>query len=368
MSLFDKIRGQERALNILRTAINNKKASGSYLFYGNKGIGKFTTALYFGMALNCESEDKPCGKCVSCQKFLSFSHPDFIYLFPSPNLKFQLDGSYKEEKFSTEYESYIEMRRNYPWRNFSFSQRVEIRIDAIRMLIHRLSLSTHESKYKVCLIENVDLMNINTANAFLKTLEEPPSDTVILLTSSRPDFLLPTILSRCQKVSFNPLSIDEIQNELIEMHGVEASQSRLLARVANGSMEKALQLLEEGESEIRIEASNLKTIIIEQNDLDFWEFLANHRGKPPDWLEQIIMHLQITLSDLGHYRHNPNYIVNIDRTSIIEDMYHQNPQIDEKALDLIRFLEGCQKKLKGNVNQQLILLEIYKKLGDLYKK
>ncbi len=366
MSLFDRIRGQERALGILKTSLETGKAGGSYLFYGGDGIGKFTTALYFGMALNCEEEDRPCGVCNSCRKFLSFNHQDFSYIFPTPNIKFQIDGSLKDDKFAEEYEEYLDFRRNHPWRSFSFSQKVEIRIDAIRMLIHRLSLSPNEARYKICLIESVDMMNNSTANAFLKTLEEPPRDTIILLTSSRPDFLLPTILSRCQKIPFNPLSVNDIQTELLEEHGVEASQARLIARIANGNMERSLQLMEEGDTEVREQVNRLKEIISTQDDLAFFDFLAENKGNSPDWLAKIIIHLQIALADLAFFQYDPEFIVNIDRTNIIEAMYHKYPEISEKALDQVRFLEECQKKLKGNVNQQLIMIEIYNKLGQLF--
>ena len=367
MSFFDKLRGQDRAIKILKTAIKTDKAGGSYLFYGSEGLGKFTTALYFAMALNCDSDDAPCGICNSCQKFLNISHPDFIYIFPTPNLKFQIDGSYKEEKLGKEYLNFIEQRSKYPWKSFSFSQKAEIRIDAIRMLIHKISRSPNEAKYKICIVQDADLMNNNTANAFLKTLEEPPRNTIILLTSSRPDFLLPTILSRCQKIPFNQLSVNDIQSELLENQGIEASQARLIARIANGNMERSLQLKEEGDTLMRETASKLKKLITSQDDLGFYEFLTMNKGNSPDWLSNLIIHLQIALADLAFFEHNPEFIVNIDQTNLIETMYHKYPQVDEKILDHVRFLEDCQKKIKGNVNQQLILIEIYNRLGKLFQ-
>ncbi|MCF7920055.1 MAG: DNA polymerase III subunit [Candidatus Cloacimonetes bacterium] len=366
MNLFNKIRGQHRALEMLHSVIDNNKIGGSYLFYGPEGVGKYTTALYFAMAINCLEEDKPCGTCYSCKKFLSFSHPDFIYLFPTPNMKFQLDGSIKEEKFLKEYESFLASRRQTPWNTYTFSQKTELRVDAVRMLIHRISFSPNEAKYRICLLEAVDLMNRTTANAFLKTLEEPPPNTIMLLTSSRPDFLLPTILSRCRKVPFLPLSVIDIQNELLEEHGVEAMQARVFARLASGNMEKALQLLESGNTESRADANELKELIVAHDDLGFMDFLGKLRQKPPSWLYEVIIHLQISLADIAFFEHNQEYLVNIDRTHLIEMMYHKYPNIDENIWEEIRFLEDCQKKLKGNVNSQLILIEIYNRFCELF--
>ena len=84
--MFYRIKGQDRAIDILRRALKQDKVANSYLFYGPEGVGKFTTALFLGMAMNCHStmDKRPCGVCPSCKKFLSFSHPDLIYVFPFP--------------------------------------------------------------------------------------------------------------------------------------------------------------------------------------------------------------------------------------------------------------------------------------------
>jgi len=110
--MFRQIKGQEQALSVLKHAIHSGKVGQAYLFYGPEGVGKFTTALYFGMALNCQSEDleKPCGVCNSCKKFLQFSHPDFIYVFPTPNLKLSVEGDIQESKYVSEYQGYFKIR------------------------------------------------------------------------------------------------------------------------------------------------------------------------------------------------------------------------------------------------------------------
>jgi len=86
--MFRNIKGQAGALKILKLALENNRVAQAYLFHGSDGVGKFTTALYFGMALNClsKSEFRPCGVCASCRKFMALDHPDLIYLFPTPNL------------------------------------------------------------------------------------------------------------------------------------------------------------------------------------------------------------------------------------------------------------------------------------------
>src|SRR3990170_1800077 len=132
---FAEIKGQDRAINILKRSIANDHIAHSYLFHGPDGAGKKCVAISFAMAMNCtEAEGDACGQCTSCRKISSGIHPDFTLL----------DGESGE-------------------------------------------------------------INISASNAFLKTLEEPPADTVIILISSSPDMLLQTILSRCRKVSFSQI-------------------------------------------------------------------------------------------------------------------------------------------------------------------
>ena len=101
--MFSKIKGQDKAISILQRAIENDKIANSYLFYGPDGVGKFTTALYFGMALNCHAilENRPCGLCPSCLKFLAYSHLDMVYVFPFPKESgrndISLEGEIKDE-------------------------------------------------------------------------------------------------------------------------------------------------------------------------------------------------------------------------------------------------------------------------------
>ncbi|MFC1898409.1 DNA polymerase III subunit delta', partial [Candidatus Cloacimonadota bacterium] len=108
--MFKNILGQEKAISILTRAIENDKIANSYLFFGPDGVGKYTSALYFGMAINCHSKQKemPCGICPSCKKFLSYTHPDSVYIFPSPKLDISVDGEIKSNKMLTEYEAYLE--------------------------------------------------------------------------------------------------------------------------------------------------------------------------------------------------------------------------------------------------------------------
>ncbi len=370
--MFEQIKGQEKAVSILKNAIETDKIAHSYLFYGPDGVGKFTTALYFGMAINCHatSDKRPCGSCPSCRKFLSFSHPDFLFVFPFPKEKdkdITIDGEIKTEKILLEYEAYIENKIKTPWQEFHFSKNTGIRIASIRMLENRIKLSPNEGNYKIYIIENAETMVVQAANAFLKTLEEPPHDTIIILTTSKPNSLLPTILSRCQKVPFFQVPRKIIEKELEENKFLENIEAKMFARIAHGNMEKALQLAEKGTTDSRNETIEFLNILIAQDDLRFIDFANRYRtSKTQSQLTEIISHLIIWISDISYFKNFPSEIVNLDKTDMLETLYHQNPNVDEYAPEILEFLELMLKKLTGHVNPQLITVGIYNKLSEIF--
>jgi DNA polymerase-3 subunit delta' len=368
--MYKKIKGQERALEILKKSIQTNKVAQSYLFYGPEGVGKFTTALYFAMSLNCHSEmeKRPCGFCVSCKKYLTFSHPDFVYIFPTPNLNLSSTGEIKDAKLEKEYEAYLENKRETPWKEFFFSQNVEIRINNIRMLEHRIHLSPNEGNYKTYIMEQADLMNVQASNAFLKTLEEPPRDTVIILTTSKPNALLPTILSRCQKIPFSALSRNTIEQILIETKFIQPLEAKMYARIANNNMEKALRLSDEGILVSRQDTLQFLTMAINEADLEFLQFSEEFRStKSQHLLSEIISHLIIWLADLAYLETEPEQIVNLDNTELLEECYHRNPFVNTYVNDTISFLEDMQKRLDGHVNSQLIMYEMYHRFKKIFK-
>ncbi len=360
--MFKQITGQKKVIDILTHASESRTFSQSYLFHGPDGVGKFLTALYFGMSLNClsDNEFKPCGVCSSCQKMLNFSHPDFTYIFPSPNLKISPEGQVKDTKLLKEYEAALDLKRTKPWKEYKFSGKTEIRIDMIHMLQHRINISPNESFYKIYIIEHADMMNKEAANAFLKTLEEPPEDSLIILTSSKPHTMLPTILSRCQKISFQSLSEKIIEEYLINRGIVSEKEARQLARIANGNMEKARQLAEDGVIESRQSANEFIRIFYMKHDLEMIHFAEKIKNAKSRYLlMEIIDFLIVWLSDLNYFIIDENLIANRDQCDIYEHLYGKNPLITDVIPKIIREAEEMKSRIAGNVNIQLAVSELY---------
>lgn len=190
MALKDII-GQDKAVKILAGTLGRHRLPSSYLFAGEAGIGKKFTAMNFAKAVNCLNPEArspgssfdvdACDECLSCQKTDSGVHPDLLVVSP--------------EKF-------------------------DIKVDEIRALEEFLSFKPYESRKKIAVVNDAEALNISAANAFLKTLEEPPADSLIILITSAPDRLPKTILSRCHRVNFMPLSpkgceevVSKVRNE-----------------------------------------------------------------------------------------------------------------------------------------------------------
>ncbi len=373
--MFSKIKGQDKAIDILQRALIQGKVANSYLFYGPEGVGKFTTALYLGMAMNCLAtlDKRPCGVCPSCKKFLSFSHPDLIYVFPFPKeagkSDISIDGEIRSEKTLKEYEESMQNKIKTPWKEYFFSKNIGIRIASIRMLEHRVLLSPNEGNYKICIIEHADTMTTQAANAFLKTLEEPPEDTIIILTTSKPNSLLPTIISRCQQLTFYPVSKNKIEEELLSYETLEIYEAKMLARISNGNMEKALRLMEGGKIEVREQTLQFINYVLNKNDLKFIELSNQFRtSKNLTKLQEIISQLIIWLSDIAYYKHQQSEITNLDKTDILEALYEKNPNVEDYAPELINFMEEMLQRLNGHVNPKLVIIEIYNRFTDIFCK
>jgi DNA polymerase-3 subunit delta' len=369
--LINKIKGQDKVVASLIRSIENDKVGQSYLFYGPTGVGKLTTAFYFVMAINCTNREEgtPCGKCNSCRKFMELAHPDLIYLFPTPNLKLSEDGEIKETKFQKEYQAYLQRKVDAPWNDYVFSASSEIRIGAIRWIQNRLSFSKNEAKKRVCIIEDADRMNVNTANAFLKTLEEPPEDTVIILTTSKLNSLLPTIISRCQRVAFNNLSNSTVENILRENFNLDIVKSKTYSRISYGNAEKAIQLISEDTDSGRNIALKLIELALKRDDIEFLSYLNQLKDvKQKKILQSIHANIVLFLMDIIYRRENSELIINVDSLELLGKIEEQKTVTSLEIYQLIDACRELQRMIKLNVNNNLIVTFLYNKLKKLLKK
>lgn len=206
--------GQDGKMEHLMRSVQAGRIVHALLFTGPRGTGKRTAAKWFSQALLCKGEDKPCGVCPACKRFLAGAHPDVKIVRPEKNV---------------------------------------IKVDAIDELLDYLAMRPYEGGKHIAIIEQADKMNAYAQNSLLKTLENPVGDAIFFLLTDAPvlmnmpggsaalNGLLSTIHSRCQTVRFNPLSVEECAY-VLQKKGVEQQRAFMLAGAAQGSVGRAVEL------------------------------------------------------------------------------------------------------------------------------
>jgi DNA polymerase-3 subunit delta' len=199
---FGDVVGHQRPVQILRRAIEGERIHHAYLFTGEEGIGKRMVALNMAKALNClNQQGDACDECPSCQRIDKGVHPDIILINPTGE---------------------------------------SIKIGQIRELQRDIAFKPYEARWRVIIMDGAERMTREAANAFLKTLEEPPGWTTIILVATAVEGLPATVISRCQRVRFNPLSPAEVRKILSDR--LTAEEINILASLIGGSPGRAVRM------------------------------------------------------------------------------------------------------------------------------
>lgn len=203
---FGAIFGHQQALENLRAALAKGRLHHAYLFLGPEGVGKRTIALALARALHCpEANNDFCGQCVNCKRIGDANHPDVRVIEPLAGKK-------------------------------------EISIQQIRDVEKELNYQSFTGGRKVVIFDPATLMNLSSQNALLKTLEEPPANCLLILIAANGGALLPTLRSRCLKVTFGPLDRAAVADYLQKKKQVPAEAAQFLAALSMGSLGAALKL------------------------------------------------------------------------------------------------------------------------------
>lgn len=309
---FSEIIGHEHNIKVLQRSIERGRVHHAHIFSGPEGVGKRLTAVSLAKALNCrEMAADFCGHCVSCKKIDDGNHPDVKIVEP--------DGQF-------------------------------IKIDQIRELQHDLQFRPFEGKKRVFIIDSADRMGLPAANSLLKTLEEPPRDSILILVTANLHSLLPTIISRSQRLSFSSLRIADVERVLVEKRGLDARSSRIIAAITEGSIGKAL-----GEDE---------ETILEERERVFTSFTGLKRNSMVGIFKQaeglakdeglggILRALKVLYRDMAVSKGGGG-IINNDMASRIDNEARDLPM--EVIIERFDQITETEDLLKRNINKQLAL-------------
>jgi len=359
---FKEIIDQEIAKKILQGAIKEKRIAHAYLFTGPAGAGKWLTALELAKAVNCLKEEfDPCGECSSCRKINRLIHPDLILIFPLPPVSSGKKGKKeKEEEEQKNRSKFIEEKIANPYKIVKFEKPGSISIDEIRNAQRRLLYTPVEGKVKVLIVQEPEKMSIEAENGFLKTLEEPPKNSLLIFLSSEPEKLLPTIISRCQRVRFKRISEELIAKRLEKDFNIPEKKALHYARLSDGSLGLAFSLAEGDKDEVRLKGVEFLKIINRKDRFELVDYLNQllqdyGRESVLEFLASLLSLLRDVYVTMEVKKDEK--LLNPDLKSEIEEFagFFKSPDQVQNSIEVVEKIRG---DLMRNVNLKLALLNL----------
>jgi len=322
--LYSQTAGQEKIKTSLIKSINNKQVSHCYLFEGPEGMGKYKLALVFAQSLLCLNFSmEPCNECKSCIKVNSYNHQDLHII--------NEDGK-------------------------------SIKREDVDELVNSIYKRPYEAKRKVYIIKDAHLMTPQAANTFLKTLEEPPGDTVMILLTVNSNLLLPTLVSRCQEVKFRNVSKKTIKSYL---KGYDTDSVDLAASYSKGILNKAVDIIE-GKDDILKKRQEIIKVFdrIINSDSEIIYELENYFEVEKDNIDLIIEIMIMWIRDVIFVNGNmEDLVINKDYMPLLRN-HGKNMKRDS---DIVEFLQNTSDNIKSNVNYKLAVDNMLLKIQEVFK-
>lgn len=311
---FNDIIGQRIIVESLRNAVINNMISNGYIFSGPKGCGKKLMAFIFAMTLNCSGEVqvRPCESCSSCIRTSKGNHPNLKLVKPTGH---------------------------------------SIKINQVREIISDSSRKPFESGYKIIIIDNAEKMTKDAQDAFLKTLEEPPQNTVFILLAENHNLLLPTIVSRCQVYRFKPVGGLEMKAFIEARYDYLSTDVEAAVRHSKGIVGRALELLRDSES---FKTHTLYIDILDKalmgNGSDA-VFLASEAVGDKETVEKFLEFSMSWFRDVIVLRESPgsydNLIINEGSLEIL--LRHNSVLTGDKLNSIMEIIKKTYRYVKHNV-------------------
>jgi DNA polymerase III subunit delta' len=313
----------------LKHIIQTQKIPNAFLFYGDENSKRSEAASFLAKGCNClENSDGACNHCISCCKIDAKSHPDIIFI--------DLE---KEKKI--------------------------ISISQIRKIELTIASRQNEARNRVVIILHADMMNHHAQNALLKMVEEPPEKTFFILVAQKINMFLPTIISRCQKIRFKPLTYKQIEQKLIADFKIDYQMAHIAARTADSNLKKAMMFLNLNLNETSddhdwiqkriILLKALSDIIIADTNICISKGLLLSQKISIDQVhfDNTIAVMKTFFRDLVVFKYNHEKIVNLDFSNTFNEI-----NLIVKSFFFSKWLENLfetEKRIASNTTPRLVL-------------
>jgi DNA polymerase-3 subunit delta' len=371
--MWENIIGQTTVINTLKNITKNNKLAHAYIFFGPGGVGKDAVAIEFAKMVNCDNlpdDLNPCNTCRSCRPINSLSSPEFKFITALPTSENESDKSDSPvDKLSKDdYELYLgelAQKSSDPYYKISIPRANFIRIDSIRQIKKEVYLTGAKGKKKIFLISNCDTMSPVSANSLLKILEDPPGNSLMILTTSRLNSLPPTIIGRCQKIKFSYLTTEDLKfymkNKYPELTKTEIE---FYSRISEGSITKLREIISSDYIQIRdLMIEMLRSVATRKNVKLQKEIKIILEDKNKERIKQFLQMIQVWFRDVIYYSENvKDKIINSDQSETL-DKFLRNIESDNHSV--IRLIENSIELINMNINPESVL---NKTMHDLQSK
>jgi len=318
-----KVVGQDAQMELFLKTAEKGMLAHSFIITGPDGVGKSVFARFMASYMLCTSQNKPCGICSNCIRIKNNNHPDVIEITPKNS----------------------------------------IGVDDIRSLNEKINTKPYESDKKIIIIKGADFITVQGQNAFLKTLEEPPLDTTIIMLAENINLILDTIKSRCQIYKLNRISINKVKEYLISIN-VEERKAELFSNLSDGIIGNALKMLDSRYQILRDETCNIFIKMAQFNPLDFLmieDFFIENKGNI-----QAVFDILITLiRDISIFKNTLNeaYCLNIDKIDMVKNL--SGILSNEKLNRLLEIILNTKGNIDNNVNYQMAITSLLLDLQEV---
>jgi DNA polymerase-3 subunit delta' len=380
MSTLPPLIEQEAVRHALGTSLLRSELPGSLLLHGPGGNGKQRIGLWLAQRLLCEqaAQVEPCGQCHSCHLALRLEHPDIHWFFPLARPKSAGSAERLAEVLEEARGAELAARREQPWRALEPAELMGIYLAQVLTLRRLAMRHPAMGKRKVFVIGDAEHLvsqeaSTEAANALLKVLEEPPPDTMFVVTASDPDALLPTIKSRLLPIRIQTLPEDTVARLLQDTLGADARDARLAARLSQGSIGRALAFLPRGGEPGPLEAARqrgrelLAAALAPQPVDRFTAALATPPAGARATLTDLLDSLALWIRDLGATLDGaPECVVNVDATDFLQSLSRQARAGGRGVPEALRSLDLTRGLTRSNINPQLALAGLLREIRSAF--
>lgn len=369
MRFLDVI-GQKSIIKKLISSIRNNRVSHAQLFLGKNGYGTYALALAYAQYINCENQfdDDSCGRCSNCLKMLKLEHPDVHFTFPiiaSDHIKTSKLFAKEWIKFSLN-NKYFDLANWYKYIKKT-DKTGGIYVSEANDINKKIHLKPSIGKYKIVVIWQADMMNLEVSNKLLKNIEEPPSKTIFILISEKEEKLLTTIKSRTQLIKIPAIENEKLKNQLLKTTTTHIDINDIV-KVAEGDYIKAKALLDNDNNEFFNEFISWMRFCVKKDVYSVVQWVKNFTNNGKEFQKEFLIYCLHFFRQALVKNYNDDELVRIIGEEAKFNANFTNFIHHENIMKLHELFNEAYTHIDRNGNQKIIFLDLSFHIFKILKK